>query len=508
MSRGMSRVSSVMSNAMSRAVPFATLFALSLASPSAEAQDDAPPRGSVALSETDAVRRALEQDPTLHAAAIEARRAQLLVESEEARYQLVLRLDGTVNLGSTPSLTVGNVIYPYSESVNLGAELERAFPWGMVVTLGVDATRTFRRADVIPTMPTVVAIGPGYGLDVTLEVVQPLLRGFGDEVGEAELRNARADHARADLSHERAASDLMRDVLLAYWELFQAEGALEVERQARELAARRHEEARIRVELGALETADALALATSLATAEESLSTARAAVSERALELGRLTGVGYAAMDGAPAPPLSTSSDAVALAFAHSPELAVLEAEVETARVAARTAAEALRPRLDLSASLGVHGLGYDDLGQTFGTLGTFTAVTGMVSLTYETPLEDTRLHRTEERAALAVDAAEERVRAARARIEAEVRRALSSEESAARRLELAEETVTIATQLFEAEEGRRELGSTTTLSVLDAEEQLRRAQLRAVRARTDLARARITTRALTGELLSTYPIE
>lgn len=487
---------------------FVTALLLTLfTAPTARAQDDAP-RGTVAMSEIEAVRRALEGDPTLHAAALEARRSQLSVEAEEARYQLVLRLDGTANVGTTPSLTVGNVIYPYSESINLGAELERAFPWGMVVTLGVDATRTFRRAAVIPTMPTVVAIGPGYGLDVTLEVVQPLLRGFGDEVGEAELRAARAEARRTDLSHERAASELVRDVLLAYWELWHASRTMEVETEARGLAERRHEEARQRVELGAIERTDALAFATSLATAEEAVATARAAVTTRSLELGRLTGVGSADLSAPPDPPRSTSSDAVAQAIARSPELAVLEAEVDAARIAQRTAAESLRPRLDLSASLGVHGLGYDDLGQTFGTFATFAAVTGMVSLTYETPLEDTRLHRTEERAALAVDAAEERLEAARRRIEAAVRSALSDEESAERRLELAEETVEIATQLLAAEEGRRELGTSTTLAVLDAEEQLRRAQLRAARARTDLARARITTRSLTGELLAGLPIE
>lgn len=454
-----------------------------------------------------AVRRALDANPTLRAAVLEHQRSTALVLGEEARYGFVLGLQGDLSLGDTPSLTIGRVATSYNETVALGAYLARTFEWGMNVELRAAGTRQFRRAVFIPTMATPVEVGPGYGFDVTLTVTQPLLRGFGDRVGLAALRTARVDRDRTAAARDRAASELVRDVEVAYWELWYAQQSIEVERAARDLASRQLAESRARQELGALAPADSLAFATRLASLEEAVVAAEAEARRRGEELARTLGEGRAggALEPDAAPPRlpAPRHDAVIDRILEaSPELAELRTTIAAAEESARIAGQALEPRLDLQGQLAVHGLGYGEVAPAFEQWARFAAVTGVVSIAYEMPLDDTQHRREIERASLAIEVAEQQLEAARQAIAAEARTLLDTHAAARRRLELADETVGLARQLVEAEQGRYELGARTSTAVLEAQAELRSAELRALRARIDLTAAELRLQHLAGELL------
>jgi hypothetical protein len=79
----------------------------------------------------------------------------------------------------------GIVTNPYSQALDLGAQISRATPWGMTVMARVDGIRNFRVTQATATSQTLSTIGPGYGFNAQLNVTQQLLRGFGTTVGYA-----------------------------------------------------------------------------------------------------------------------------------------------------------------------------------------------------------------------------------------------------------------------------------------------------------------------------------
>jgi len=478
------------------------------------------------MSASDAIEAALAAYPGYQAAAIQVRRSRDHVRAEEAHYQLVLHLEGNAQLGSQPTISgqfnmatltfTPAVVVPYSERINAIAELQRAFDTGTLIALRTTGYRQFARQPTSSGSTNLLAFGPGYGIDVSLTVTQPFLRGFGADVGAAELHAARIDLHAQEAARDLRAADLVRDVLQNYAELWYAQQSVRINTASRDLAQRLQTDAQGRVDVGTLAGADVLSFATRVASMEESVALAEVDRRSRALALDALlSGAGPAARSlgtgsgmetsAADLPVVSaapTDSEASALAMARSPQIAQLEAQIEAARQQAQIATQAIMPRLDAQAQVAFHGLGLDDVGAAFQQVGTIAAVTALFSLIYETPLEDTRLHAEEERAHLAIDAAEAQLAEARLTITQQVETLVQQRQAARRRIELAEGTIAVAHRTVEAAEGRVQIGTAQVQQLLDAQEQERAAELRLARARTDLVVADTTLASLTGRLL------
>jgi outer membrane protein len=446
----------------------------------------------------EAIERALAAHPGYRATAIEVRRARHHRDAETWRWVPVVHLEGALNVGNTPSLQANqSVAFPYSEQFNLVAEIQQPLDTGTMLALRATGSRRFSRSvfSFMPgSDPFVFNLGPGYGFDLTLTATQSFLRGFGPDVGRAEQRNAEAALVSAEATRNRRATELVRDTLTAYAELWYSEQAVVINGSARDLAQRQVDDAQGRLEVGVISPADTLAFATRVASLEEVLALSEADRRTKAILLATLLGMPLGteihATGDPPALPFEVAdAEAVTLAVEGSPQLAELRAQVEMARRAARVATEPLRPRLDAQAQLGLHGMGYDEVGPAFSQVATFAAFTAMVNVIYETPVEDARLHEEEERARLGVDVAEQRV--------AEAQR-----NAARRRIELGNTTVELAQRSVEAERGRLEVGTRTPTALLAAQEELRNAELRVRRARVDLYSTEAALLAFVGHLL------
>jgi outer membrane protein TolC len=399
--------------------------------------------------------------------------------------------------------------------------VRRLFAFGLDVSLGVE-TLADLEARAIPTLAQLqepIQLGPTYDFALSLEAAMPLLRGLGATVGEAELRARMAERTAAERARDRVASEALHDALSAYWELWYATEALAIDRAALELAGEQLAQGRARVDLGALAPAETLQLATRVATLEEQVVQSEAEVRRRSIALARLLGgdgpagsgtaIDAAGLMPAPDPPEvppAPPEDAAQLVREASPSVGESEAAIEAARVRAETAGEGLRPRLDLTASLRAQGLGNDDAAAALEQLGTFSAVSAMVGLSLELPLDPTRRRAEQAAATTGVRAAEER---RTERVEAalmELRTAVVQDEAARRRLQLAERTIAIAEEQVVADAARFATGSATALQVAEAEDQLRSARLRRTRARVDLTQAGLTVAHLTGRLVEQAP--
>lgn len=471
-----------------------------------------PARAEV-LTEGGAVSRAVSASPDLRAAVADLRVASETLTAAEATYRPVFTAD--VGGGHSESLaaTLDGVAPSSVDSVEASAGVGYTAPFGTSVDVTLSAGWYRRDVNRDPSATTTLTLGATYGAGAQLDVAQPLLRGSGTDVGEASIRAARHGRTAAEEARALAASALVRDVVSAYWELWYAEAAVEVQRAARDLAARQLAEAEARADqLGTVARTEALRFATELASLEESLAEAESTRRQRAIELGRLLAVepteAVALRVDAAAPPPAERVGAetvAAEAAGRSPELRQLQAQLEATRDQVRVARDATLPRLDLRGSLGVAGLWNDTTISDLSLPDDRPALSGWVGLELELPIGNARAEAELAEAEARAAAAEARLESRRRAISAEAARLVDDLDTARRRLELAEETARVARQLADAEGERLRLGTATTTEVLDAQEGARATELRRLRALVDQASAAAQVAHAVDRLLPRY---
>jgi outer membrane protein TolC len=499
---------------MNRRVP-ATLAALlafvCVASP-ALAQQRA--RG---LTQTEAVRLSVSHNPSLQAAMIDVQRSEAQVRAEDWRFVPVLQLDGGYTHSEGPRLQRdGGVTISSSDTFSVGSQLSHTFRTGTQLSLRVEGYRSSSKQQLTPGSDASVSLGPSYGTVGRLTLVQPFLRGAGTDFSEAALRQARLSRTSAQRAQDAAASQLLRDTLTAYWELWYRSRAVEIDEQAVEFAEKQREDAVKRAQTGALAPADVLSYDTRVAELQEALETARAQRRQQAVELTRLLGTREFGQDlyassvlGGELQAVGGSREAaVQAALTQSPDLARLEADVAAAQDRVTTAGESERPRLDMEAYVQSERLAYREVPPALDHVSERPAFSAHVGLVFELPLSGAARSADRRAAELAVDAARSRLRDKREQIESQVWSQFVQAETAERRTKLAEVTVRAARQQVDAARKRYESGAAIFIEVQQAEDSLRKSELGVERARSDLAQAILQLRNLTGALLVRYAHE
>lgn len=482
------------------------LASLALAGPAA-AQTPIP------MTEADAVARAVRESPTLRAALLDLQAADQAVRSAESEHLPVFRASVDGGHGETVSAALAGASPSADDRVGAGVGLGWTSTVGTSIDLDLTGSWRTRGGSSADDAPNAASAGASYGADAALRVTQPLLRGAGRDAGEAGLRAARLSRTAEGHARDEEASALVRDVLSAYWELWYAAQAVEVERAGLELAERQLEEAETRANgLGTLAPADALRFASELASIEERLAQAEEDRRSKAIELGRLLGMGPAEALGIQPDPAApevafdlADEEAIALARERSAELLDLQAQAASAHERVVLAEDSALPRLDLTGSLTVSSLWNDESVAAGELLGGRPAVTGMVGLSLELPVVPSGARAEVAGARLREEAALARLEARAQQVDAQAASLLDRLGTIERRVGLAERSLAIASRLAEAERGRFALGTTTPLGVLEAQASERDAELRVRRALVDQAGAAIDLGHLTGQLLAEH---
>jgi len=502
---------------MSRATTLRYAWVLPVAvlayAPNGFAADPAPLPG---LTESAVVRAAFAHSPTLAATVSDLRRAQLLEQAEEHRYSFVLGLDAAATNTRSPSLGPTGITTPQTTNYTAGTDLSRHTPLGTDLKLRIEGWRqtnqmTYLNGATAPPSLLTFTLGPAYGTAVKFSLTQPLLRGAGRDVYYAELDAARANRASARSARDQAASQLLLDVLTAYWELNYASRSVAIQLHSLEVATAERDETALRVNTGSAAPVDVLSFETTIATIEEDLASARAEEQKQLAEITRLIG-GPSAISSSTADissampePEAPAPDVKQRTLSISYELAQQHAALDLATVQARTAGESFRPKLDLDAYIQAQGLGNRSLSPMVDQLSGLGAVSAHVGLTYQAPLDGTQQRSERERALMAVQAVKQRLLALEQRLSADVEKALTREKSSRERVRLADTTLSIAKRQYEAETQRYRTGSATALQVREAENSVRSTELRASRARADWIEAAITLDHLSGRLLDRW---
>ncbi len=465
------------------------------------------------LTSHNAVEIAVQNNPTLHVALLQAVQARYAVDDQAALYDAIFDASASVNHDLSPSLfeasgtTVSTV-----DTVSGMVELTKTYSFGTIVQGQLTTQRRVLTNPIVNMGGGTSAVGPSYALNGTLSVTQPLLRGAWNSVGLATLRQARLSRTAAMLTAQQTGSQVLHDVLTAYWELWYSMEAVRIDTASRDLAKTLQEQAEQQVKSGTLANVDALTYSTQLATQELQLDTATTTVRQSSLTLSQnlgkaeRTGPDLASVE---TPPDSLSNDigegAVAEALASSPALKQLEMQFKIAQDQASVAGDALRPQLNVNATLSSQGLGNRRAPPALTQFSELQAWGAQVGLTFETPVSDRRHTAQVEEALLAAHIAEKQIEVAKQQLRTDVHSALARRDAAKRRLELALITEKVAHDQAEGQRGKFLAGTALAIDVQQADNAYQQAQLTTQRARVDVVEGDLDLLHLRGRLLERY---
>jgi outer membrane protein TolC len=380
-----------------------------------------------------------------------------------------------------------------------GATTTQDLPCGVVTTPGMPLPRVSCNV---------------YSPSATLTFTQPLLRGFGREIAEANLRKARINQDLALLNRQAQAANTVRDTIIAYWELAYQTQDLEIQRFSEKLAREQLRTTEAQIQVGKMGELGAAAVHRAIATAQQAEASSGQALMARALDLQRLFGaavpggfVGYKAADALSATRHDVDVGAETKhALEASPALKSIRMGLELTASDVRVALDSMRPQLNFVGSVSEGGRNHD-IGTSLSQMTDPNNLEYSAGLTFQLPLQNRAARGAAEVARAAADSAQLDARDLELQIRDTVARMAAQIRSAGARVEYGRDAVTYSEQNLKAEMARFSVGTSTNNDVLLRQQELRQAQESLARAMADLLEGDVALAALTGDILDQYGI-
>jgi outer membrane protein TolC len=467
------------------------------------------------ISVTQAIERAVASNPDLRRERVAVAQAAARELAAEGRFDVVLdagldvRRDLYPPLScAPPCLDLTTTTTTTTTAARLG--LSRGLESGGTLRLAGQANRTTAE---VPADSGLFS-GTYYSSGLALTFSHPLLRGFGTEVTLANLRKARIQHDAAQLGRQMRACNVLRDVVVAYWELAYATQDLAIRRSALDLAQEQLRITQALIGVGRLADSDAASVERAIAQRQEELAAGEQILFFRSLDLQRLFG-----LPAEVGSPLLTATDApatgatrvdeaadVSRALEANPQLRALKLGLQLSQTDVATARSTLRPRLDFTGSVGPvgfkPGLG-DSLKQTAG----LSALAWSAGLAFELPIQNRAAHGQLSMAEEDLNLAHLNAEDFALQLRDLVLRAARSIRTAGRRVELGQREVAFAQQNLDAERARFQAGRATNNDVLLRQQELKDAETRLLRATVDESESEATLSAATADILDRYGV-
>jgi len=461
----------------------------------------------------DAIARSLKDNRDLAREAINVAVADADIVAAEGKFDFVLDADiaysrsifpFTLRTQDDPNTPENEATEVFAigerDGIEYGAGLSREVSTGGTLRLGYEGSR-------------VESFGiPGYENELRLSLEQPLLKGFGPDVAERELRKANIARSAAGWRRAAQAADMLRDLVRAYWELAFADREVETRNGALDLARKQLDLTRAEIEAGRLAPMDSLAVERTIAEREEQVVIAENDLLARSLDLRRLMGMplDVSTQPFAPAnqptvtPTKADLSADLRTALESNPSLRAARADGQVRQIDVEAARNLERPQLDFLGSIGRGDIARDNYSDSTD----FAEWVGSAGLRFTYPFgnnaaEGARMRavKERERADITVKDLEEQISATVIRLSADVR-------AAAKRIDVTQVGTRLAAQNLEAEQARFSVGKVRNQDVLERQEELRAAQAREVRAAVDYLSALAALEAATGQILDRYGVE
>lgn len=470
----------------------AFVLAASLALPQIAAADG--------MTANQALARAAANNPSLRASLADVQAAHLSTESAIGGFDPTL--SATLQGGYSESAGGTSNVYG-AGTVSSKVSVSYTTDIGTRLEFGTSADLGWRPSTgTLAPEPTVTALA-------YISARQPLLRGAGADVNRSSIVQAKISEDQAAKQQSLTASSTALDVLSAYWELWYADRAVDVQEEARRVAAKDYEDAVSRLEaLGTGTQIDVLQFSSNLASIEDGLAQAKATRATRAIALGRLLGmspseaVQIEASDTLPEmPAVPAEASLISQALDQSPELASLKLGLDSAKQRVETAIDADQPQLDLFVT-GSAGAQFANYSNDYTFIGGRPALSLIGGISLELPIGGGSAPSERAKAVVQLNAAQDRYQARVDQIVADVASRRIDATSASSTVALAEKTVEVSRKLAKAESDRFTLGTGNAADVVKAEETVREAELRLLRARVSSVTSAYQLEHTTGSLL------
>ncbi len=344
------------------------------------------------LSLEQAVASSVERNLALQAARVQPAIAQSSVVAAQAVFDWVFYADFTWQITDEPSVTVipGAPAVRQSQTVAYSTGLRKPLTSGGQFSISQGQTYTDDDTPGVDIFPN-----PANAPFLSLQLDQPLLRGFGSDVALAEVRlaqNVERDAVQA-LRSQLIASIV--DTEAAYWRLVEAQRSLQILRRLLERGIETRDvlESRLGVDARPAEYSDAVARVESrradVIRAENELRQASDNL-KRLINDPELT-VGDESLLVAIERPIEdpvgySLVDSFATALRKRPEVQRAILSIDDASIRQTVARNARLPRLDLTAEARLVGLD-NDAGDAYGDVGDGRFTNWLLGLVFEQPL-------------------------------------------------------------------------------------------------------------------------
>ena len=365
---------------------------------------------------------------------------------------------------------------------------------------------------------------PSFGANMTLQYTQPLLRGLRTDARRTQLVVSRINRDISDIDVEETVVNTLADVGLAYWDLVYARAAVDVQRQALDLAEQLVQDNRVRVDVGTMAPIDVVAAQSEaaarrqlLAVAVETQRTSELALKELIVG-GTSDELWNAELDPTDQPRIEATpidlQAAIRGALDRRTDVSRARRQLDVNEATVDNLRNRTLPALDLVGSYQLTGQGgprlvpagnsFEDIfggaggvipggyGDALDSIANADYPVWSVQLQMSYPLGRSADRAAYERARLELRQNRTQIRRIELRIAGEVTNAALRIESVRERIEAATASRELAERQLEAEESKFEVGLSTNFFVLQSQRDLANAQDAELRAILDYQRALI----------------
>jgi outer membrane protein TolC len=449
---------------------------------------------------------AVQHAPALASAKLDIAIAEAQIAETWARRDY--RVGAQLQYSKSGSQVFSGIELQGSTQAVASADISRILPTGGTVDLKFDTN--YSHTDASSVFPE----STYWVTDVSGSITQPLLKGYGSDLYNAQERRATLTRDVAVLARRLTALQTVSQVVSAYWDLVLAEQQVAITEQSLALARERLRVTEIQVKGGKVADAEVPAVQQIIATREEDVLNGELAVLNTSVALRRAVGmpIGAGEMGLRVATDLGTAegdlnlADLVQRTYDAAPQLAELNKQDQSSTIDIEVNANGLLPQLDLALQAGPRGTDSTfrtsasdmvkfDSYQVAGTL-TFSRTLHQYDVNYRDKelragREKIRVNATDVRAQLAQGMAQ----------------AVAQMELAKRRVVLSQRAIDLAKENIRIETDRFNLGRSTNFDVLNRLEEQRQAELRRAQALIDWHKAETTVQTLTGDLLPKFGV-
>jgi outer membrane protein len=470
---------------------------------------------SVDLRLDDAVARALERNLDIAVERLNPQTYDFTIAALEAVYrpQLTSTL-GQRSAVTLPTSQLAGAAIVDTDTTTYDAGLNQNFKWG-----GTSMSLGFRNSK-IDSSNVFATRNPSYQSNITLAIVQPLLRGFKTDATRTQLRVTAINQDISEIQLEARINNTLANVRNAYWDLLYAQEAVGVARGSLELAEKLIADNNARVEIGTMAPIDVVQSQAEAATRRQTLTQAEATRQTAELALKRLIVSGTddplwaVRFNPVDRPSFATEpidlQAAIKTAIQNRTDIGQAKKTLESNDATLRGLVNQTLPALDLAASYGVAGLGGTQFER--GGLGSTTIVNTIpggyvdalrniygldapawnlqLNLTY--PIGTSAAEAGVARAKLQIQQTNAQLRALELQVATEVTTVGLNVQSNLKRVEAAIAARELAQKRLEAENSKFEVGMSTNFQVVQAQRDLTDAQDVALRALLDYQKSKV----------------